>query len=45
MAIKVNFTPSVKQDIAWGVLTDDKTHFVGYGGAAFGGKSYLFVTG
>jgi len=41
MAIRVNFTPSKKQDIAWEFLTDNKTHFVGYGGAAFGGKSYL----
>lgn len=41
MAIKVNFTPSVKQHLAWQKLTDNVTHFIGYGGAAFGGKSYL----
>jgi hypothetical protein len=41
MAIKVNFTPSKKQHLAWQKLTDNITHFIGYGGAAFGGKSYL----
>lgn len=39
--ININFTPSVKQYKAWEYLTDEKTTFVGYGGAAFGGKSYL----
>ena len=41
MAISIDFTPSSKQDLAWDKLTDNTTHFVGYGGAAFGGKSYL----
>ena len=39
--IKINFTPSVKQFSAWEYLTDNTTNFVGYGGAAFSGKSYL----
>lgn len=38
---RINFTPSVKQDKAWKYLTDNVTSFIGYGGAAFGGKSYL----
>jgi phage terminase large subunit len=37
----INFKPSVKQDIAYQLLTDSTTNFIGYGGAAFGGKSYL----
>lgn len=39
--ISINFTPSVKQFTAWQYLTDNTTNFVGYGGAAFSGKSYL----
>lgn len=39
--IEINFRPSVKQEIAWGFLQDKTTNFVGYGGAAFGGKSDL----
>lgn len=41
MPIAVNFKPSIKQYQAWQHLTDTKTNFIGYGGAAFGGKSYL----
>ena len=41
--IDINFTPSKKQDLAWGKLIDDTTHFIGYGGAAYGGKSYLIA--
>jgi hypothetical protein len=37
----VRFTPSKKQYAAYQYLTDDKTEFVGYGGSAFSGKSYL----
>ena len=37
----VRFTPSLKQFKAYEYLTDSVTTFVGYGGAAFGGKSYL----
>lgn len=39
--ININFTPSVKQYKAWEYLFDDTTNFIGYGGAAYGGKSYL----
>lgn len=39
--ININFRPSVKQRKALDYLFDDETLFVGYGGAAFGGKSYL----
>lgn len=39
--IQINFHPSIKQFKAWEYLTDNKTTFVGYGGAAFSGKSYL----
>lgn len=39
--IKVNFKPSVKQYKAWEYLMDKDTLFIGYGGAAFSGKSYL----
>jgi len=35
------FEPSEKQEQALLYLYDDQTNFVGYGGAAFGGKSYL----
>ncbi|UOR07184.1 terminase family protein [Hymenobacter aerilatus] len=37
----VRFTPSKKQFDAYGYLTDDETEFIGYGGSAFSGKSYL----
>ena len=39
--IEINFRPSVKQTKAWQYLFDEETNFVGYGGAAYGGKSYL----
>ena len=39
--ININFKPSVKQYKAWQYLTDKETLFIGYGGAAFSGKSYL----
>jgi phage terminase large subunit len=39
--IEINFKPSQKQSIAWGYLMDQETNYVGYGGAAYGGKSYL----
>jgi len=40
-AITLNFEPSVKQFMAWERLMDKETYYVGYGGAAFSGKSYL----
>lgn len=40
-SIQINFTPSKKQYQAWKYLFDKETLFVGYGGAAFSGKSYL----
>jgi phage terminase large subunit len=39
--IKITFKPSAKQKKAWDFLFDNETNFVGYGGAAYGGKSYL----
>lgn len=39
--IKIDFHPSPKQWQAWEFLFDKETNFVGYGGAAYGGKSYL----
>ena len=39
--IEIEFSPSVKQWKAWEKLTDSKTLYVGYGGSAFSGKSYL----
>jgi phage terminase large subunit len=39
--IAINFKPSVKQFQAWQYLSDSTTNYVGYGGAAFSGKSYL----
>jgi len=39
--IKLDFSPSVKQYQALALLWDRTTNFVGYGGAAFSGKSYL----
>ena len=41
MPIEINFKPSSKQYEAWKYLFDNETLFVGYGGAAFSGKSYL----
>lgn len=41
MAININFKPSKKQFQAWEYLMDDETLFVGYGGGAFSGKSYM----
>lgn len=39
--VKIRFTPSEKQFKAISYLMDKETRFVGYGGAAFSGKSYL----
>ena len=39
--IEINFYPSKKQSKALDYLFDDTTLFVGYGGGAFSGKSYL----
>lgn len=39
--IEINFRPSAKQQIAWEFLMDKTTNFVGYGGAAYGGKTNL----
>ena len=39
--IEINFKPSLKQQQAWAYLMDKETDFVGYGGAAFGGKTNL----
>lgn len=39
--IVINFKPSIKQFQAWQYLSDKHTTFIGYGGAAFSGKSYL----
>lgn len=41
MAININFKPSIKQWRAWEYLSDDETLFIGYGGGAFSGKSYM----
>ena len=41
MSYRVEFSPSIKQDLAWKLLTDSITTHVGYGGAARSGKSYL----
>jgi phage terminase large subunit len=38
---KILFAPSKKQFEAYTFLTDNQTSFVGYGGSAFSGKSYL----
>ena len=40
---EIKFRPSNKQWKAYQLLTDDKTNFVGYGGSARSGKSYLLV--
>lgn len=37
----INFTPSIKQFEAWQKLTDKTTTEIGYGGAAYSGKSYI----
>jgi phage terminase large subunit len=37
----IRFSPSKKQKIAWEYLMDKHTLYIGYGGAAFCGKSYL----
>ena len=39
--IAINFKPSKKQQKALDYLMDDSTLFIGYGGSAFSGKSYL----
>jgi hypothetical protein len=39
--VNIEFSPSEKQYKAWQRLNDDVTRYIGYGGAAFGGKSYL----
>lgn len=39
--IVINFNPSIKQSDAYEYLTDSTTNFIGYGGAAYSGKSYL----
>lgn len=39
--IRINFKPSQKQGLALDYLFDNKTLFIGYGGSAFSGKSYL----
>lgn len=39
--ININFNPSKKQTKAWELLNDKDTLFVGYGGAAFSGKTHL----
>lgn len=38
---KIEFSPSLKQYEAYQYLTDKETTEIGYGGAAYGGKSYL----
>jgi hypothetical protein len=39
--VDINFNPSAKQSEAWVYLFDKETDFIGYGGSAFSGKSYL----
>lgn len=39
--IEINFRPSKKQEKALDYLFDDTTLYIGYGGGAFSGKSYL----
>lgn len=39
--IEINFRPSVKQQLAYEYLMDKTTNFIGYGGAAYGGKTNL----
>lgn len=38
---RISFSPSIKQYEAYKYLTDKETTEIGYGGAAYGGKSYL----
>lgn len=40
---EIDFEPTIKQDLAFQYLTDDITTDIGYGGAAYGGKSFLGV--
>lgn len=39
--IEINFRMSAKQAVAWEHLQDPSISFVGYGGSAYSGKSYL----
>ncbi len=39
--VKVRVEPTIKQDIAWGVLLDKETEEFLFGGGAGGGKSWL----
>jgi len=39
--MEITFKPSKKQFLAWQYLTDQVTTELGYGGGAYGGKSYL----
>tara|TARA_R110002020_G_scaffold358437_4_gene570725 strand:+ start:642 stop:1964 length:1323 start_codon:yes stop_codon:yes gene_type:complete len=39
--VNINFTPTKKQDKAWGYLHDDETSEILFGGSAGGGKSYF----
>lgn len=41
MTYVIRFVPSAKQYAAYELLTDKETDFIGYGGSAFSGKSYL----
>ena len=41
LGIEIKFKPSLKQWQAYEYLTDKETNFIGYGGSAFSGKSYL----
>jgi hypothetical protein len=38
---EITFKPTPKQFVAWGLLTDDETTELGWGGGAGGGKSWL----
>lgn len=39
--VKINLELSVRQSLAWEYIFDDVTDYIGYGGSAFSGKSYL----
>src|ERR1035437_3955089 len=41
LGVKVQFKPSKKQFAALKLLQDNTTDYIGYGGSAFSGKSYL----